>query len=282
MLKDQKKSERLYDFSWWGKSGNVANLREAKIACIYFATDRWNLTQDDKDVIDAVVEDVGRIITRQYNIEIKFQGHADIRASDAHNLRLSKDRLNEVKKYFDQQINRFGLVDDTIFNYLPFIRRNDNPRGEVGARKDKKYWPEDRRVDILVRVYPKSLAQMYIDERECIRRHVWLFTAYFNNAGLWKKYHVEYLISRALFVYNKMSDIVQIKELDLENAKKLIAELNPSQYRILENTLVTCTTDSEKREAIEKSYYLVFSIIWGKLLNTYSKIWKKVKTYAGK
>ena len=75
-----------------------------------------------------------------------------------------------------------------------------------------------------------------------------------------------------------MSDIVQIKELDLENAKKLIAELNPSQYRILENTLVTCTTDSEKREAIEKSYYLVFSIIWGKLLNTYSKIWKKVKT----
>jgi len=276
MAKDQLESDiNKAGFSWFGSDGAV--VKEKLYAKIYFATNKSNLTKDDKDVIDLLIEHVGRIISRKWDIKITYKGHADIRGPVDDNITLSQGRIDEVIWYFNRQLRFHRIPSDSVVRYLPFVKPYEKSFGEKFARKARKFWAQDRRVDIFVRVFPKQLAKMYEEEWECIKRDVWFFSGYCPEAKLWQKYQLEYLIARWFYVFNRIRQI-KIKPWDLEKVKKLLKELMDSgEYKRFEIDLKSCSTE-EKKELIETTYYYVFFRIWNKIRLKYKEVWKKQKT----
>ncbi|MEM6395226.1 MAG: DUF6089 family protein [Bacteroidota bacterium] len=68
-----------------------------QIQNVYFATDRFNRDQLDRDILDEVAE----LLQREgaENIDVRFEGHADRRASEEYNQRLSERRAEGAMQY---------------------------------------------------------------------------------------------------------------------------------------------------------------------------------------
>ena len=161
MAKDQLKSDCPTGFKW-----EDAINGEIKFASIYFAYNNHELTKDDKDIIDLLVEYVGRTIQHSQDVEIKFTGHTDKRGTRGFNLGLSQRRIDSVKDYFSGQLEQFKIKEDKVVNYLPFVKPFELSEGEKNARFQKRYWDEDRRVDISVRLQKKTFTKERLEWRE--------------------------------------------------------------------------------------------------------------------
>lgn len=74
---------------------------------VYFATDRDIILDKSKPVLDAVAQ---VLLTNPDILEVRIEGHTDIRASGAYNLNLSQRRSESVMRYLVDQ----GVVEERL------------------------------------------------------------------------------------------------------------------------------------------------------------------------
>ncbi|MEL7376250.1 MAG: OmpA family protein, partial [Bacteroidota bacterium] len=111
-----------------------------QIQNVYFATDRSNRDQLDRAILDEVAE----LLQREgaEDISIRFEGHADRRASEEYNQRLSERRAEGAMQYvIDKgvdasrvsmigfgELQPVGDVDDLQANRVSISVVNEPPR----------------------------------------------------------------------------------------------------------------------------------------------------------
>ncbi len=66
---------------------------------VHFATDKWKILPDSFAMLDEVVD----VLMKHANMEVRIEGHTDSRASHKHNMTLSQNRANSVKKYLEDK-----------------------------------------------------------------------------------------------------------------------------------------------------------------------------------
>jgi hypothetical protein len=79
------------------------------------------LDSDDTSKLDILVSGYEPLLEETDRLELFFVGHADFRAPDKYNIKLSEKRANEVRDYFSNQ-NKFASSD----NWMPEV----DPKGE--------------------------------------------------------------------------------------------------------------------------------------------------------
>ncbi len=70
---------------------------------IFFLTNEHTLDSDDISKLDLLVNEYEPLLEETDKLELFFLGHADFRASDKYNMRLSERRANEVHDHFTKQ-----------------------------------------------------------------------------------------------------------------------------------------------------------------------------------
>jgi outer membrane protein OmpA-like peptidoglycan-associated protein len=67
---------------------------------VHFATDQDTILEKSKPILDEVAE---LLVAHPEIVEVRIEGHTDIRAGDAHNLELSQRRVDRVRVYLIEQ-----------------------------------------------------------------------------------------------------------------------------------------------------------------------------------
>jgi len=107
---------------------------EAKLSAVYFAFDKYDITPDMQEKIDAAAA-LGKTAAADYNV--KLEGNCDEWGSDEYNFALGLKRADAVKKAFVAQgidAKRISLVS----------YGESNP---VCSDKTQECWSKNRRVD---------------------------------------------------------------------------------------------------------------------------------------
>ncbi len=116
----------------------VCGIRDAKAAVLgqvpKFDFDSYDLTVDEKQVLDQVAECLTRGALKGKNVTLV--GHADPRGEGEYNMSLGAYRASAVKTYLGDK----GVEQ---------VRMKETSRGNIDATgNDEGGWREDRRVDI--------------------------------------------------------------------------------------------------------------------------------------
>jgi len=116
---------------------STLNSIESKVPTVYFAFDKYNITPEMQDKIDAAAE-LGKNGASDY--KVKLEGNCDEWGSDEYNFALGLRRANAVKK---------ALVADGIdasrISMVSYGKSNP-----VCSAHTKECWAKNRRVDFKV------------------------------------------------------------------------------------------------------------------------------------
>lgn len=268
MLKGQKtSSSKPKGFTWFGKDGAIH--KEVRCGRIYFATDESILLKDDRDAIKELIPDLLNIATLGFKVQIRCKGNTDVRAPDEYNLDLSNKRYNSVVEYFKQQLLSYPLKDR--YNIDIIGHRNENINvdgkgfGEKRARNHARFWAEDRRVDIIARVFPRAKAEENIGRKKRIER----FRKYYQHYDKWVRRGLDYLIVQ--YESNDMhTSYVHIRPWDIDKVLDLLKELlSPEAY----NSLLKRAKGEDRNEIIALAYEIIYRQIWTELKLKYQNRW---------
>lgn len=261
MAKGQEtSSSRQKGFSWFGKHGAIHD--EVKCGSIYFATDKSNLTSDDKTAIKELVPDLLNVATLGHRVRIKCEGHTDRRAPDEYNMNLSTNRVESVLNFLYQQLLRYPLKDRYNIDIVrPFIRLSGRAYGERDARADRSLFSRDRRVDILVRVFPKTKSEENRGRKKRIER----FRRYCPHYDKWVRRGLDYLVVQ-YESDDSYSRYVHIRPWDIEKVLELLKEImDPKEY----GALLRRAEGKHRNEIIAEAYEVEYRKIWGDLYLKY-------------
>ena len=106
-----------------------------KLPRITFITDKSELTQESKLIVDSVV----RLMEEYPRIRIQISGHTDGQGNDEYNLKLSKDRAKSVYTYIKNRGIAANRLEYEGYGKRRPIASNDTPEGRL----------ENRRVDFM-------------------------------------------------------------------------------------------------------------------------------------
>jgi len=125
---------------------------ETLCATVYFKTNEPDVSGvDDLTTLDAVGQILRHLEGQGHVFTCRCEGHADVRAGEQYNERLADARAARVKQALDKWLptppSGTAWVDTKGF-------------GERGSRNDRRFWAEDRRVDIFVRREPTRLRRV--------------------------------------------------------------------------------------------------------------------------
>ena len=116
---------------------STLNAIESKVPTVYFAFDKYNITPEMQDKIDAAAE-LGK--NKGANYKVKLEGNCDEWGSDEYNFALGLRRANAVKK---------ALVADGIdasrISMVSYGKSNP-----VCTAHTKECWAKNRRVNFKV------------------------------------------------------------------------------------------------------------------------------------
>jgi peptidoglycan-associated lipoprotein len=110
------------------------NAIESKLPIVYFAFDKYNITPDMQEKINAAAK-LGKTISATY--KVKLEGNCDEWGSDEYNFALGLKRANAVKK---------ALVNDGI-NASRISMVSYGKSNPVCTEHTKACWAKNRRVD---------------------------------------------------------------------------------------------------------------------------------------
>jgi hypothetical protein len=136
--------------SWMNLSGTEKELSaigEPIIGRIFFATDERTLDQNDVDVLHGLAYYMKAYLARAEGPRLRpftmgFIGWADYRGAAAYNMRLSQERADMVRAYFDEEFKGRGSTPHWRHHYNSI----SHGAGEGKARGSQI--AQDRRVDI--------------------------------------------------------------------------------------------------------------------------------------
>jgi outer membrane protein OmpA-like peptidoglycan-associated protein len=98
---------------------------------VFFDTDSYSLKPESKVELDKLVN----FLNDNTTLKIELGGHTDNQGSKEHNLLLSKDRANTVKKYLESQgIAAERLTTNGYADAKP-IDTNDTEKGRANNRR---------------------------------------------------------------------------------------------------------------------------------------------------
>jgi outer membrane protein OmpA-like peptidoglycan-associated protein len=98
---------------------------------VHFATDKYQILSDSF----AMLNEVADVLNKNAQIDIRIEGHTDSRASRKHNMKLSQDRANSVKKYLEARGVDGGRMDS--IGYGPDRPIDDN-RTAIGRENNRR------------------------------------------------------------------------------------------------------------------------------------------------
>lgn len=98
---------------------------------VHFATDKFKIMPDSF----AMLNEVADVLKKNPHIEVRIEGHTDSRASRKHNMKLSQNRANSVKKYL--QLRGVEPIRMTAVGYGPDRPIDDN-RTAIGREKNRR------------------------------------------------------------------------------------------------------------------------------------------------
>jgi outer membrane protein OmpA-like peptidoglycan-associated protein len=220
--------------------------REVTGAQVFFETNDWELDQNDRQALAKLSVELGRILGGGHRVGLRCEGHTDVRAEDEHNLRLSEKRKNSVQMYLKTSLGSLRGFSVSGKGY-----------GEQKARPASKYWAEDRRVDVMVKVTPS-----WAGPNPHGKKRAEIFRKYSPVYRLWRERGLDYLIDM-YEAYDQQSDPVTIRPQDLEKVLDLIGKLaSPSDYRMIQNwakgarrtAVITEAYGVEYRKAYQEAY----------------------------
>ena len=137
--------------SWFDQHGqNQSQLHKygtpkmhGLVANIFFPTAVSDLDDDDRAVLDAMVNNVAyRLLGGP--LQLQMVGYADPRGSDSYNYQLALHRAHRVKDYVDSEVA--GTVKSNGYSSVLHSRGDHHPSG---------HWAFDRRVDVFSSYVPK-------------------------------------------------------------------------------------------------------------------------------
>jgi hypothetical protein len=119
------------------------------VAQIYFPTDGAMLDEDDRAVLDTLIDSYKyRLMGDQ--VRLRFVGHADPRGTEAYNQGLGHLRAQSVKEYVDRRLHGYRQYGSSW-----------DSRGKTEPTGD---WAEDRRVDVFSSYVPPPPPIVFPDE----------------------------------------------------------------------------------------------------------------------
>jgi hypothetical protein len=122
---------------------------ETLCATVYFKTNESDVSGvDDLTTLGTVGQILRYLAAGDHLFTCRCAGHADVRASEGHNLMLSGMRASRVKQELDKGLPRPPAGTEWV---------KTEGFGERGSRTASQHWPEDRRVDILMERQPTRL-----------------------------------------------------------------------------------------------------------------------------
>lgn len=125
---------------------------ETLCATVYFKTNESDVSGvDDLTTLGTVGQILTYLQAGAHLFTCRCVGHADVRASEGHNLTLSDMRASRVKQELDKCLPRPPAGTEWV---------KKEGLGERGSRNASQHWPEDRRVDIFVRREPTRLRRV--------------------------------------------------------------------------------------------------------------------------
>lgn len=106
---------------------------------VYFPTDRDHLVGSEQDRLIAFL----RAVQPKDSDDIRFEGHADERATDLYNLDLAGRRMEAVQQFLnDNGVNRMDMHARSFGEQAPAV-----------TGSDERAWQQNRRVEIVLERY---------------------------------------------------------------------------------------------------------------------------------
>lgn len=279
---DRRKDSDFMAVNWSG-----TGKQGVKAARIYFDTNDAEVRGNGNDVLKALGLELSTFLLADLGTaEVTCDGHADIRGTEKHNMKLSKERAEKVKAFLER--TDLGPCLGCTFNPV-------KPKGEENQPKEKHLWPEGRRVDVTVAVTP--LKEIQARRGDTLVKRARIFQKFYPHYDLWKSRRLEYLVEQYEYRFSGASGAehnVIINSLDYNKVLDLIQQpglLPDSERRSLAIELKALNNRAapggpEKLTAlgaITDAYGRVYSIAYQIALNAYEKAfwdyWKNHPAY---
>ncbi len=161
------------------------DLGEKLVAQIFFLVDDDLLDQKDGEKLDEVAASLVPMVEQGHKVGVRCIGRADVSYKPDYNLDLAKRRAKEVAEHIKTAM---GLAPPTTLHHTG--------TGEAHSRSEKRYWLEDRRVDVIAHVEPQYTYKFdyYCNNKNEFRPYI--FRTYYPRYWLWRSRRLDYLIDQ--------------------------------------------------------------------------------------
>lgn len=252
--------------SWYNRGIQWADWKgEVPVAKVYFGTDEWQLTPDDRKALIDLARSLREFLLHDRGIaKVRCEGRADIRGEATYNQDLSGKRARTVTSALN-----------ALLAPVPGCQlQPERGLGKTLSSPLTAAYAEDRRVDVFTRVTTRSEIEAKKNPFARIRAEI--FRKFFfrpavppQSYDLWKG-GLEYLIDQ--YELNDQKDIsVSIKPSDEERVHQLIVKLakQPDQA-----TVRAFKTREEIRSGYEIEYRRAYDDAYPRYEAEFWSYWK--------
>ena len=229
------------------------DLGQKLVAQIFFLVDDDLLDKKDGAKLDEVAASLAPMIEQGHKVTVRCIGRADVTYKADYNLDLARRRAKEVADHIGHAM---GLSAPTKLEH--------SGTGETHSRSEKRYWLEDRRVDVIAHVEPQYSYkfQYWCDNKDELRPHI--FRNYYPRYWLWRSRRLDYLIDQFENEYKPGgSGSVTIRPADLGKALEIVEMLaDYDDWKMIEMWVKTRDRVREITTAYEVEYRKAYRIAY--------------------
>jgi len=224
-------------------------------AQIYFRTNGSELRSDDRGALHRVVGEIRTLVVNGCGVDVRCQGHADVRGETDPNKALSARRLAQVEHMLESRLRHLKLC-----KIHPGL-----PHGEARSHDSPLLWAHDRRVDVLAKA--ETDAEREARKNPWVKTRAEIFRRYSPLYHHWAKAGLDYLVD--MYEQHDQEDYpVTIKPGDLEKVYDLSLMITDPSDR---GFLIQWAKSGDRSEVITDWYCVEYRKAYNEAYDRYRK-----------